>query len=119
MDAYFPFQVQFVNGASYGSPEQMYRVSADFDTLALVSYKMLLDRYGAAKGQLSLVEVVSLIIEDNALGLLDHLDFDEEGYQLAMHADSADAIQTFATAICPAFCDMKQLERYIQKIAYQ
>lgn len=119
MDSYFPFQVEFVNGALYGSPEQMYRISVDFDTPALISYKTLFDRYKTTNGQFSLVEVASLIIQANALNLLDHLDFDEEGYLLDTHADSAEAVQEFTAAVCPAFRDREQLERYIQKIAYQ
>ncbi|QKG52554.1 hypothetical protein [Hymenobacter sp. BRD67] len=95
--------MQFINGASYGSPEQMYRIAVDFETPALANYKELFDNYGAANGMLSLVEVITLIIEGNAPDLLEHLDFDEEGYLLDMHADSKVVLEKFASVVCSKF----------------
>ncbi|OUJ74922.1 hypothetical protein [Hymenobacter crusticola] len=112
----FPFEVHFVNGAARGSPEQMYQVIADFSSPAFSSYKALFDKYGAAEGLLSLVDLTAFIIEERAPTLLDHLDFDEEGYQLDMHVDSDAALQVFRSAACPVFQNLDELTKYLIRI---
>ena len=119
MDKYFPFSVTFVNGALHGSPEQMYQIMADFELPELTIYKSLFDKYSPAEGLISLVDVVALIIGGSAPDLADHMDFDEEGYALDMYADSETAVQEFASVVCPAFQDIKALERYVRKTADQ
>jgi hypothetical protein len=117
MNQYFPFQVQFVNGITYGSPEQMFQIIADFEAPELSEYKELFDKYGAADGLLSLTDITTLIIECSAPDLLDHMDFDEESYQLDMRTDSEKALQEFVSVVCPAFRDIEELERYVRRIA--
>ncbi|MEJ7666914.1 MAG: hypothetical protein WKG07_49120 [Hymenobacter sp.] len=95
----------------------MYRVTADFETQELERGDTYLIKYDIATGRLSLVEVASLIAEGGALDLLDHMDFDEEGYELSMHADSEESMQKFATVVCPTFRDIEELERYVRRIA--
>ena len=119
MDKYFPFSITFANGALHGSPEQMYQIVADFDSPDLTAYKALFERYSPAEGLISLVDIVSLIIEGSAPDLVDHMDFDEEGFQLDMYADSEEAVQEFASAVCPAFQNIEELKRYVRKVADQ
>ncbi|WP_125916417.1 hypothetical protein [Hymenobacter coccineus] len=119
MDQYFPFSVTFVNGARHGSPEQMYQILVDFGSPDLSAYKSLFEKYSPSEGLISLVDVVTLIIEGNAPDLLDHMDFDEEGYLLDMYADSEMAVQEFASVVCAAFQDIEELGRYVRKIADQ
>ncbi|MCC3158956.1 immunity 51 family protein [Hymenobacter sp. 15J16-1T3B] len=114
----FPFAVEFVDGAQYGSPEQMYQLRADFDQPHLSAYKALFDQYGATQGLLSLVDVTLLIIEgSNYPDLVDHMDFDEEAYALDMHVDSPEALRQFAAIVCPAYQDLEQLRRYVRNVA--
>lgn len=113
----YPFKVKFINGATFGSPEQMYSITADFASQELHEYKSFFDRYGVTDGRLSLVDVTALIIEGNIPDLLDHMDFDEEGYLLDMHADSEEAVQGFISIVCKAFQDFEKLERYVLRIA--
>ena len=112
----FPFKVHFVNGALSGSPEQMHQILAEFDSPDLLRHKALFDKYGLDEGLLSLVDFTALIIENNSPELLDHLDFNEEGYLLDIYADSEAAVQDFVSNICPAFRDIKELESYVQRI---
>lgn len=119
MDKYFPFSITFVNGALRGSPEQMYQILADFESPDLSAYKSLFEKYSPPEGLISLVDIVTLIIEGNAPDLSDHLDFDEEGYLLDIYADSEEAVQEFASVVSPAFQDIEELKRYVRKIADQ
>lgn len=112
----FPFSVTFVDGASYSSPEQMYRIAADFADPNLSSYKMLFD--GCSSEELiSLVDVVALIIEENSPNLFDHMDFDEEEYMLDMHVDSDWALQGFLALAGPVFRDLDLLTGYVHTVA--
>lgn len=117
MTTCYPFEIKFINGAAFDSPEQMYSITAEFASQELKNYKLLFDKYGAAHGRLSLVDVTALIIEGNLPDLLDHMDFDEEGYLLDMHADSEEAVQAFISIVCKVFQDLEQLERYVLRIA--
>jgi hypothetical protein len=117
MSEYFPFKVIFKNGALYGSPEQMYEINADFLSPEFSAYKALVDRYGALKGELSLVDVTALIIEDAAPSLLDHMDFDEESYQIDMHADSEAALEHFISIVCPVYQNLEILESFIHRVS--
>lgn len=119
MDQYFPFSITFVNGALHGSPEQMYQILVDFESPSLSAYKSLFKKYSPLEGLISLVDVITLIMEGSAPDLLDHMDFDEEGYSLDMYADSETAVQEFALVVCSAFQDIEELERYVRKIADQ
>ncbi|QIL74939.1 hypothetical protein [Hymenobacter sp. HDW8] len=64
MSNFFPFTVSFINGALHGSPEQMHQIKVDFSAPNFTDYKALFDRYGALKGEISLVDVTALIIKD-------------------------------------------------------
>jgi hypothetical protein len=119
MDQYFPFNISFVNGALHRSPEQMYQILADFGSPSLSVYRSLFEKYSPPEGLISLVDVVTLIMEGSAPDLLDHMDFDEEGYLLDMYADGEKAVQEFALIVCSAFQDIEELERYVRKVADQ
>jgi hypothetical protein len=115
MNNYFPFDVKFVNGALYGSPEQMYQIVADFSKPELAAYKSLFRKYAAAGGDdSSPVEVAFLIIEHNTDDLLDYMDFDEEGDLLKMHVSNESALEEFASVVCPIYRDLTELESYVQ-----
>jgi len=117
MANYSPFEVKLVNGALYGSPEQMYQILADFSLPNLSLYKVLFDKYGIDEGLLSLVDLVALIIRENEPNLLEHLDFDEESYQLDMHVNNEAALQEFESVVCPVFRDLEELKGYVRRIA--
>ncbi|RYU83254.1 hypothetical protein [Hymenobacter persicinus] len=111
----FPFEVRFINGAQHGSPEQMYQVFADFSPPELATYKALFQKYSSAGDDFSLVEVTFLLIDFNTDDLVDHMDFDEEGFLLDMHLDSESALQEFIDVACPIFRDMAELESYLSR----
>lgn len=112
MTDYFPFAVEFVNDA-----EQMYRISADFEEPALAAYKALFDRYGAQQRML-LVDITFAIIDGSSKAeLAEHVKFDEEGYLLDMYVDSAEALQQFATVVCPVYQQLEQLEQVTRRVA--
>jgi len=56
-------------------------------------------------------------MEELAPELLDHVEFDEEGYLLDMYLDSETALQTFIAVICPVFQQLALLEAYMCRIA--
>ncbi|GAB2870862.1 hypothetical protein [Hymenobacter ruber] len=117
MDKYFPFSIMFANGKLHGSPEQMYQIVADFDSPDLTAYKALFEKYSPAVGLISIINIVALIIESSSPNLADHMDFDEEGFQVDMYADSEEAVQEFASVVCPTFQDLEELKRYVRKVA--
>lgn len=96
MQNYFPFEVNLI-----GDAEQMYQLYADFEAQNLLPCKFLLDKYSSPEGLISLVDITALIIQEKAPALPDCIDFDEESYLLDMHVDSAEALQLFASTICP------------------
>ncbi|WP_022824939.1 hypothetical protein [Hymenobacter norwichensis] len=116
MTNYFPFEVRFINGALYGSPEQMYQIVVNFQSSEFTGYEALFNKYGLQEGALSLVDLTALIIESTSPDLLDNMDFDEEGYQLDMHIDSEVNLQQLLSVICPVYRDLAELERYIRRV---
>lgn len=114
----FPFSVTFnADALSDEAPWQLYQVSANFDTPDLAAYKLLSDKYSQVDWRVSLVDTTALIMKEKAPGLLDHIEFDEEGYLLDMYLDSEEALQILITIICPVFQQLDLLETYLRRVA--
>lgn len=108
----FPFAVLPTD-----DPERPYQLLAKFDEPELASYKALFDKYSLADYRVSLVDVTVLIIEERASSLLDHLEFDEEGYWLDMYVEHEPALPLFISTVCPVFQDLALLETYVRQVA--
>jgi hypothetical protein len=118
MDNTFPFSVTYNQDALLDdSPWQLYQVLAAFNTPELVAYKKLSDKYSRTDWRISFVDVTALIMKERSPDLLDHVEFDEEGYLLDMYLDSEVALHTFTTIICPVFRQLPLLENYMRRIA--
>lgn len=118
MDNTFPFSVTYNQDALLNdSPWQLYQVLAAFDATELAAYKQLSDKYSRVDWRISFIDTTALIMEERSPDLLDHVEFDEEGYLLDMYLDSDVALHTFTTIICPIFRQLPLLEEYMRRVA--
>jgi hypothetical protein len=118
MEDTFPFNVTYNQDALLDDfPWQLYHISAAFDIPELDTYKQLSDKYSQVDWRISFIDVTALIMEERAPELLDHVEFDEEGYLLDMYLDSDTALRTFIAVICPIFQQLPLLEEYMQRVA--
>jgi len=95
----------------------LYRILAAFDTPEVSIYKQLSDKYSRVDWRISLADTTALIMEERVTDLLDHIEFDEEGYLLDMCLDSDKALHIFITVVCPIFRQLPLLEDYIRRVA--
>ncbi|MET4076149.1 hypothetical protein [Hymenobacter sp. UYCo722] len=112
MPSSFPFTISATDDS-----EQPFQLIAKFDTPDLAFYKSIFDKHSLSDCRVSLVDVAALVIEEHAPDLLDHLNFDEEGYWLDMYVDSEAAVQSFISKVCPIFQSIELLKPYVYRVA--
>ncbi|WP_375416126.1 hypothetical protein [uncultured Hymenobacter sp.] len=120
MEYHYSFKITPLKGVAGDASEQQYQILAAFDLPELLSYKTLFDRYNSAPPPYfngNLVDIAALIVEEYAPQLLDHLEFDEEGYWLDIYSDSNEIATQFVALVCPVYQNLSLLEQYAQKVA--
>ncbi|MBO2012382.1 Imm51 family immunity protein [Hymenobacter negativus] len=78
-------------------------------------YDDLFDKYGFSGNGYSLAEHIESIIQEKDAGLLTHLDFDPNGNEFLVWADSEDAVQRFMDDVLPVFGNASTMEAYLKQ----
>jgi hypothetical protein len=78
-------------------------------------YGDLFDKYGYSGNGYSLAEHIEFIIQEKDAELLTHLDFDPNGNEFLVWADSEDAVQRFMDDVLPVFGNASTMEAYLKR----
>jgi hypothetical protein len=78
-------------------------------------YFNLFEEYGFSGNGYSLAEHIEAIIEKKDAELLNHLDFDPNGNEFLVWADSEDAVRRFMVAVLPVFGNAVTMQAYLKQ----
>jgi hypothetical protein len=106
-----PEDGQLTPGRNYA----IWAAGSDGPDRLIDEYFDLFDEYGFSGNGYSLAEHIEFIIEERDAELLTHLDFDPNGNEFLVWADSEEAVHRFMAAVLPVFGNSVTMKTYLKK----